>query len=120
MAGLLMLPLTGCVSLEEIALQSGADPVTWEIPSRDPLACHVPPPSDHTHPPGDRGWIGHSEKELVAALGPPAFRLGKPMHVSDGPAYVINVYADPQPTRAGCIDAYSRNPCGVVTGYNCR
>lgn len=115
-----VVPLAGCVTLEEIARQSGADPVTWELPATDALACHAPAAANHAHAPGDSAWIGHLEQDLVAALGPPTFRLGKPQFVAGGDDYVIDVYAEPQAARAGCIDAYRRNPCGVITAYECR
>ena len=110
--------LAGCVNLEELALQSGVDPVTWEMPPRT-RGCHVPPAADHVHPPGDRFWVGHREEELLVALGPPTFRLGKPSHVG-GEKYVIDVYAEPESTTPGCIDSYKRNPCGAITAYECR
>ncbi|MDX1592651.1 MAG: hypothetical protein R3298_00280 [Gammaproteobacteria bacterium] len=112
--------LASCITLEEIAIQSGADPVTWALRQSDDLACHVPEPAGHVHPPGDPAWVGHGHSELVAALGPPAFQIGKPNHVSDGPDYLVAVYADSGKTRSGCIDAYTRNPCGVITMYHCR
>ena len=82
--------------------------------------CLDPTVSDHAHPPGDPAWVGHTEKDLMAGLGSPSFRLGRPMMVTLGPDYEIDVYAAPAPARDGCADAYRLNACGVVTAVFCR
>ncbi len=94
-----------------IALQAGA------ASSSD---CGVPVTTLHAHGPGDGGWVGHTEQELHASLGAPSFSLGKPYRMVGGPDYEIDVYTEPQPATAGCIDAYKHDTCGVITAYYCR
>ena len=82
--------------------------------------CVAKPPSDHVHAPGDPAWVGHTEDDLVRGLGEPSFTLSKPIGVTAGPDYEIDVYTVPQPSSPGCVDAYRHNQCGVITEIFCR